>query len=305
MVLNKHDATTVFNYRQNSTHQPSKATYVAPDYLSLNHLLEDYLGLVAPAQWMLVSASLIPEDEQTILYHEPWDAETSGHLLTTTEEKHCYQLKYFFNNYDVLTYLKEHNITVCAPPDAESVFPHMMRFYEQILATRRALAPSEKPNYSIHKLNMYNNKGEETASSRYTMPSDIDLGYLIATVFPKFELSTGRTSAEGQEPLRTEWWLTPGALEYTYLENYLEDKIQAGKPLEKYEQEHMGRVLTFPEIDMLWRLQDALDDVDKSWLDTLERTPEFHALTPKSIDDVIDTLIGVYSLGILKGILDE
>lgn len=305
MVLNKHSAVTVFKYKTEPTSHHSEATYVAPEYLGLHFIIEDYLALVAPAEGMIVSASLIPEDEKKILNKEPWDTSTLGHLLRPDEIEKCYQLKYFFKNYDVPDYLQEHNITCDTPSTAELVLSAMMSLYEQIRAAGVHLGALH-PEYSIYEVHT-TNENNEIVSQRYTMPSRIKLDYLVRKVFPRFRLPINSVQQiEAGIPFGSGQWFTPETVEHTYLDEYLAEKIGTNEPLRADEQEHMGRILTTKETAELWGLQDTLVcDESDNLIEGLGKTPEFHTLAPKSIHETVDTLIKVHHLLTQKESLTE
>lgn len=296
MVLNKHSAVTVFRYKAEPTSHHSEATYVAPEYLGLHFIIEDYLALVAPTEGMIVSASLIPEDEQKILNKEYWDTNTLGHLLTQEEIEKCYQLKYFFKNYDVPDYLTEHNITFTVPATAELVLSTMMNLYKQIRATGVHLGALH-PEYSIYEVHTTNREGE-TVSQGYTMPSRIKLDYLVRKVFPRFRLPVNSIQQiEAGVPFDSGQWFTPETVEHTYLDEYLAEKIGTNETLRVDEQEHMGRILTAQETAALWELQDTLVcDESDTIIEELGETPEFHTLAPKNTRETVDALLKVHHL---------
>lgn len=296
MVLNKHSAVTVFKYKTEPTSHHSEATYVAPEYLGLHFIIEDYLALISPTEGMIVSASLIPEDEKKILNKEPWDTSTLGHLLRPDEIEKCYQLKYFFKNYDVPKYLTEHNITCDTPSTAELVLSAMMSLYKQIRAAGVHLGALH-PEYSIYEVHT-TNENNEIVSQRYTMPSRIKLDYLVRKVFPRFRLPINSVQQiEAGIPFGSGQWVTPEKVEHTYLDEYLAEKIGTHEPLRVDEQEYVGRVLTAQETAALWELQDTLVcDESDTIIWELGKTPEFHILAPKSIHETVDTLIKVHHL---------
>ena len=296
MVLNKHSAVTVFRYKTEPTSHYSEATYVAPEYLGLNFIIEDYLALVSPTEGMIVSASLIPDDEQKILNKEYWDTNTLGHLLTQEEIEKCYQLKYFFKNYDVPDYLTEHHITFTVPATAELVLAAMMSLYEQVRAAGVHLGALH-PEYSIYEVHTTDREGE-TVLERYTMPSRIKLDYLVRNVFPRFRLPVNSIQQiEAGVPFDSGQWFTPETVEHTYLDEYLAEKIGTHEPLRADEQEHMGRILTTKETAELWGLQDTLvrDDSD-TLIEGLGKATEFHTLAPKNIHETVDALLKVHHL---------
>lgn len=305
MVLNKHSAVTVFKYKTEPTSHHSEATYVAPEYLGLNFIIEDYLALISPTEGMIVSASLIPDDEKKILNKEPWDTNTLGHLLRPDEIEKCYQLKYFFKNYDVPKCLTEHNITFTVPATAELVLSAMMSLYKQVRAAGAHLGALH-PDYSIYEVHTTNREGK-TVSERYTMPSRVKLDYLVRNVFPRFRLPVNSVQQiEAGIPFDSGQWFTPETVEHTYLEEYLAEKIGTNEPLRADEQEHMGRILTTKETAELWGLQDTLvRDESDNLIEGLGKTPEFHTLAPKSIHETVDTLIKVHHLLTQKESLTE